>query len=59
MKLGAKMLFELLRVIIPYLDHDDGFTLFTYFKPHQVVFFKYMQYTVGQLYLREAVKFYF
>ena len=53
------MLFELLRVIIPYLDHDDGFSLLTYFKPHQVVFFKYVQYTVGQLYLREAVKFYF
>lgn len=33
--------------------------VYAYVKTHQVVFFKYVQYIVCQLYRNEAIKFYF
>lgn len=61
MKIGGRMLFELLRVIDIFLILIVLMVslVYIYFKTHQVVFFKCVQYIIGQLYLNEAVKFYF
>lgn len=61
MKVGGRMLFELLRVIDIFLILIVLMVslVYIYFKTHQVVFFKCVQYIICHLYLNEAVKFYF
>ena len=61
MKVGGRMLFELLSVLDIFLILIVMMVSLVniYFKTHQVVFFKYVQYIICQVYLNGAVKFFF